>query len=299
MNPLDELNKKRKKCVPFAAIGIGCFIGFGFCFILCILSFFSFDMAFGLFPFMFIFVLAGTFFGAYSRVKFSKVSKEFKDVYLKKIIEEKYPSLDYNPNSSIPLETIYESNLVKRADKYNLEDLIEGQYDGVSFRVCDVLLEERHEDHDSNGSHTSYVAYFQGRFFEFDFNKNFKGLTVVSEGKKVTWNSELEKIELDREDFNNIFNTYTTDEHYAFYILTSHFMESLMEIEKRYEGNLSISFLNSKMYIALNDRSNSFELKIFKEINEELINSFLKDLQIIPDMIKVLKLNKNIFKEEE
>ncbi len=293
MELFDELNKRRKKCVPFVIIG----------YILAGLGFFGFILMFFLEFYLRIIILSlflvGIILVVIGYTKYNKLRKDFKDVYVKKLIEEQLPNCTYRPNMGIPIATIYQSNLVKKAARSKVEDLIVGSYEGVNYSTCDVKLEERHVHHTGSGTSTTYITYFQGKFFEFDFNKSINGQIVVTEGSLPNWNTAFEKIELENINFNEKFKTYTTDEHSAFYVLTSHFADSLLELEQKYRGVLALSFSGSKLYIALDNRRDSFEIKLMKNIDENSVLAFQNDLQIIPNMIKILKLDNKLYKEEE
>ena len=71
----------------------------------------------------------------------------------------------------MPNRAIYK--LLKKGDREYIEDLIQGEVNGVKFRTCDLKLEERRVHHNSNGGTTvTYVPYFIGRFFEFGVDVN-------------------------------------------------------------------------------------------------------------------------------
>ena len=97
-------------------------------------------------------------------------------------------------------------------------------------------------------------------------------------------------------DFNKKFSTYTNNDHSAFYIITPHFMEAIMELERNNPGSIALSFHGNKLNIGLNNSKGTFELNIFKEINKGLIDVYKRDLLLIRDIVLELKVNRNIFK---
>ena len=230
--------------------------------------------------------------------KFKKLSTNFKNQVLSKVITEFVEDGVFHPNQGLSLNTIYGTEFLKRADRHHTEDYLAGKMDGVDFISSDVKLEERHVEHTKNGTRTYYVAYFFGRIFEFEFNKTFDGYLQVLEGGKPHSKRKFKKVQLESIDFNKKFKTYATNEHSAFYVLTPHLMESLMNFEKNNKGKIYFSFIGTKLYLGINNFRDTFELKMFKELNESSFEEFKRELFVIKDVVTELKLNNNIFKKE-
>jgi hypothetical protein len=167
----------------------------------------------------------------------------------------------------------------------------------VQFRTSDVVLEERHVQQTKNGTHVYYVAYFTGRIFEFTFHKEFEGdLQVLESGSPIS-NRPFKKVAMESIDFNKKFRTFSTNELSAFYVLTPDIMERMMKLERENPGRISFSFSGATLYIAINNNKNTFELRLFKKIDESMIEEFKADFLVIKDLILSLKLNQNIFKK--
>lgn len=283
----EELNKKRLECQRLVSLGlVGIILG--------ALLFVFLQQA----PFIgAILFIVGAIVAASGGAKFSSLSKEFKSVHLKKMVESTFTNGKYIPNQGINVNRVYQTNLVKKADRHHTEDYMSGEIDGVSFEACDLKLEERHVRRTKNGTQVYYVTYFMGRFFEFEFPKRFKSQVLVTEGMVSTFFSKFKKVEMESIDFNKKFKTYATNEHDAFYIITPHFMESLMELERNNPGTIMMSFIDRKLSLAINNNRNTFELNLFKPIDESTIRQLQRDLQVIKDIVVELKLNRNIFVE--
>lgn len=231
-----------------------------------------------------------------ARIMFSIVRSKFKNIYLKDLISNMFDKANYFPRKGIVPANVYRCNFLKKADRFLSEDLIIGKIGDVNFYTSDVKLEERHVRRSRNSTHVYYMTYFLGRFFEFDFPKDFKGHVIVSEGALPVYGQGYKKVKLESEEFNRKFSVYATDEHTAFYILTPHFMESIMELEKRNPGNIKLSFIGNTFNVAINNFKDTFEIKLFKKIDQKLISEFKQDLVVIVDLANELKLNRKIFK---
>jgi len=293
MKELLILEQKRKKCRIFFSSGIlGLIIGvIAFC--LSVVSESSLVIvSIGLL------IIPGLVFIAIGTMMFNSLEKEFKNKCMGKIVEEIIPGARYFAKLGIPLHEIYSYKLLKKGDREYIEDLIQGEIKGVKFRTCDLKLEERRVHHNSNGGTTvTYVPYFIGRFFEFDFNKTFKGNLILTENSIIK-PAGMQKVSLESEEFNKKFKTFAKDEFSAFYVLTPHFMTALLDWEKANPGAISISINSNKMAIALNNNRDTFSLKMNQPISDYLFQCFKRDMDVINKIVDEMNLDNKIFKEE-
>ena len=291
MKELEKLEQKRKKCPYFVYGGVIGAIVFFLLLILC-----------GHMPVLPVFIilclLTSIILIIVGNVQFKKIEKEFKNIYMQKVVNEILPGSTYQENMGVALNDVYRSGLLKEADRSRSEDLIMGCIKGVNFKTSDLQLFERREHIDSKGHRTvTYVPYFIGRFFIFDFNKNFKGNLVITEAS-FSKPYGMKKVSMESEEFNKVFKTYANDDLSAFYVLTPHLMVSLLELEKANPGCIMISMNSNIMYMAINNNRDTFSLKMNIKIDESLVALFQKDMNVINNIIEEMKLNNKIFKEE-
>lgn len=249
-------------------------------------------------PWGLILIIPGAIYIIIGSSKFNKLSQRFKSEVLGKLVTSFVEDGRFDPSAGLSMGTVYGTEFLKRADRSHTEDYLSGKIDGVEFISSDVKLEERHVQHTKNGTRTYYETYFQGRIFEFEFNKTFDGYLQVLEGGRPHSNRKFKKVKLESVAFNKKFKTYSTNEHSAFYVLTPHLMEALMDFEKSNKGKIYFSFIESKLYLGINNFKDTFELKMFKELNESTFEEFKKELFVVKDVVSELKLNNNIFKKE-
>lgn len=227
---------------------------------------------------------------------FSTLKKSFKNTVLKQMFNDIIPGIQYSPETGLSPDIVYSTDFLKRADRYHSEDFLKGELDGVEFISSDVKLEERHVQHTKNGTRVYYVAYFIGRVFRFTFNKNFVGsLQVLEAGSPRS--RGYEKVKLESIDFNKKFKTFATEEITAFYILTPDIMEAIHKLERRHPGRIGLSFHGEHLFVAINNNKDTFEVQMFRKIDEMMVKEFEQDLLVIKDFIMTLKLNNNLFKK--
>jgi len=249
-------------------------------------------------PYGLILLIPGVIYMIMGTSKFGKLSKRFKNEVLRDVISGFVEDGIFEPDRGLDMNTVYNTEFLKRADRSHTEDYLSGKIDGVEFISSDVKLEERHVEHTKNGTRTYYVAYFLGRIFEFDFNKSFEGYLQVLEGARPQSKRKFKKVKLESVVFNKKFKTYSTNDHTAFYVLTPHLMEALLSFEEKNKGKIYFSFIDSKLYLGINNFKDTFELKMFKVLNESSFEEFKRELYVIKEVVTELKLNNNIFKKE-
>jgi hypothetical protein len=228
--------------------------------------------------------------------EFMKVKRRFKQEFLVDIIKTALPETTYIPEQGLSEHEVYQTEFLKRADRYHSEDLMYGKIEDVAFRASDVKLEERHVQHTKNGTRVYYVAYFLGRVFHFTFNKPFEGYLQVLESGSPLSSRGYKKVEMESIDFNKKFRTFSTNDLSAFYVLTPDIMERIMDLEKSHPGRIGFSFTGENLYIAINNNKDTFELKMFKPVDDQMIDEFKKDLLAVKEIVLLLKLNNKIFK---
>jgi len=230
----------------------------------------------------------------------SKYANTFREIIKTELItvvlEDKFEDVTYNQHASISQGVIDFTGLVKRADRFKGEDYIRGTYNGVHFETSDVEMRERVEHVDSKGRrHVSYPIYFKGRWYVFKFEKTLEGVLKICESYPQS-RQGLEKFDTESIQFNKKFKLYATDKQFAFYHLNPIMMEKLLELEKLHRGQIYFYYAGNELHIGVNDNQDYLEMPFRREINEASIKTFEGDIDLIPAIIKEMKLDSRKFK---
>lgn len=247
-------------------------------------------------------IYARLFFGAapglllmlYARNEIKKISNQFKATFVKTEIERLIPGAVFDYSRGISESTVRASKLVTLHDIYKTEDLIQGEIKDVDFRCADVLV----RDVRKSGKHTTVVTTFQGRFYEFDFPKRFRSNVFLLQPGQFRPFSGMNKIKMESIQFNSEFKIYSNNDHDAFYILTPHLMERLLVLDSKYADRIGFSFLNSKLYIAIDNRVDTFDVTGFGDITQTDINKAVVEIENIIEFVEFLKLDDTLFKQD-
>lgn len=218
------------------------------------------------------------------------------------------PSLSIEPEYGIPADEFRTTQLFTTTpDRYFTEDLVSGKIEKTMFYFAEVHAEYRTETQTKNGRRTEWHDIFKGILFTADFNKHFNGITIIRPknlgnrigswfSKKIFNFGDKDIIDLENEYFNANFVTYGTDQIEARYILTPSLMEKIAALNERSSASVSVSFVNSNMYIAFPLGRNYFEPPTFKSLlNPEALESDMNVLNFMCDIVHEMDLNTRIW----
>ncbi|MDX1295094.1 MAG: DUF3137 domain-containing protein [Sulfurimonadaceae bacterium] len=230
----------------------------------------------------------------------------FKLKIIKPLIHAIEDDLIYTPKDCVS-ETLFKRSKIfrHRIDRYNGNDLVTGHIDGVKMRFSDVHAEYKTKD--SKGR-TSWHTIFNGLFIVAEFNKHFKGKTIVlpDQAEKLfgsligKWlqskNVTREKlIKMDDPAFEKSFVVYGSDQIEARYILTHSMMKRLLDFKKRSKENIFISFVGSNIHIAISG-GDRFEPAVFKSLlSYKQAMAYIATLKLAIGIVEDLKLNERLW----
>ncbi|HPF93146.1 MAG TPA: DUF3137 domain-containing protein, partial [Tenuifilaceae bacterium] len=155
----------------------------------------------------------------------------------------------------------------------------------------------------------TWHTIFKGLFFHADFNKEIMGKTYIEPdtaerllgkfGQSLQVSSKGKLVKLENPEFEKIFAVYGTDQTEARYILTPTIMEALVNIYKMYKRKMHLSFIGTRVYVAMSFSKNLFEPKIFSSGVKFKDVEFMYNLFMVNQtIVKELNLNTRIWTKE-
>ena len=251
------------------------------------------------------------FLGAISTIPYFLVQKKYAKSYKKDFKSRIIPlvikfvdgNLTFNALKGIEEQEIGKSRLFYKAyDRSSMEDLVQGNYQGQPIQFSEVTLEYHLK------KRSEYKTIFQGIFFVCDFNKHFAtDLHIYTHVGKILFGEWAESskdpfgdiVTLEDPTFQENFSVYGKDQVEARYILSTSFMQRLMDFFKKVQSPIHISFVDSKMYLAINTNQDLFEARISKTILDvDFIKSHLDSFILFTGIIEDLNLNRRIWGKE-
>ena len=113
--------------------------------------------------------------------------------------------------------------------------------------------------------------------------------------KRIDKNREVSqnKIKLEDIEFNKLFNVFSDDEIEARYLITTAFMERLLNLKTTFKSkNVKCAFINKQVFFALSTKKNLFEFgNLFKPLNNIENIEFFREFFSILDLIEYFKFN--------
>lgn len=197
-----------------------------------------------------------------------------------------FPGYKYYPAQGISKEELVKLNVFNMGnfDKVITEDYVEGTYKNIYYHQSDLIAK--------NVTSQSTITFFKGRAGIYDYKKSgFTGELIITSKKYGSHinRGSLDKIEMENMEFNKTFDVYADTPHTAYFILTPHFMEHIMDLNA--QGDLYIRFVEDKICILRNHVAGMFEPDFTKplDIKFELGRSLyeLKEIQRFIDILNI------------
>ena len=237
----------------------------------------------------------------------------FKDQFIRPIAHSVGEGFSYVPGGMISEATYFASQLYPRStDRYNGEDLLEGMVGRTNVRMSELHTEYRSTSTDSKGNtQTRWHTIFKGLFIEADFHKNFQGRTFVRPDfaertmgfvgralQKVTLGEE-KLVQLEDKEFEKEFVVHGTDQVESRYILSTSMMRRMLDLKQKFQAEVSCSFVESSMFIAISIQENLFEPKFGSSLlDEEYLRKYYVQINSCIGIVEDLGLNTRIWGKE-
>lgn len=245
-----------------------------------------------------------------TNAKFSVYRHNFKQNVIPlalKTIDESL-KIDYTGGLS-ESDFVYSGLFNKEPDRYRSEDQVSGSAGKTRFSFSELHAEYKTVTQTKNGRQEHWHTILKGIVFYADFNKHFNGETIIrpkdmsatlgawiSKAMPMFSSSGRELIQLESPEFDAEFITYSTDQIEARYILTPVMMERICELNKRCSYTISLSFINSCVFIAFPLNKDYFEPPVHKSLlNPEFLNEDTELIRFMYGIIKDLDLNTRIW----
>ena len=244
------------------------------------------------------------------------VSKNYRKEYKSKIIAKITSFLDegmvYTPEAMVPVSEFIKSDIFSLSvDSYTGEDHFRGKIGKTDIEFSEVTAKHLNTTQSNQGSKQEYITISSGVFVIADFNKNFLTQTLVlpdtAEKLFGKFGQTLQSIgagkkklvRLENPEFEKEFCVYGEDQVEARYIITPSLMERILIYKRKWKSKISLSFVDSKVYLAINMNKNLFETRIFRPVADySFMEENLRFLILLTEIVEDLNLNTRIWTKE-
>lgn len=229
----------------------------------------------------------------------------FKIVIIQNIVHFIEENLKYSQHSYIPKPIFLMSKIFNTTPNiYIGDDLVSGKVGATKIEFSEINAE--HES--GSGKNRRRYTVFKGLFFIGDFNKHFSSETVVlpdtTESLLGKFGQKLqslnifrgELIKLEDPEFERYFAVYGNNQIEARYILSTSLMKRIVDFKKKSNRKIYLSFVGSKVFVAISYTRKLFEPRLFKTLLDfEPIRQYYEDLELAIGIVDDLNLNTRIW----
>lgn len=233
----------------------------------------------------------------------SRISKEMKrcvsENVVRSVINSVFDGAFYDPFGRLSDSIIENTELgFSSFNEISGSDYISGVYNGLNVEMSDVKLVQVTRTHTKNGTQETRTTIFEGPWMICDFGKDLSADLLLVERSGLGKKFAKGGIKTESEEFNKNFLIESDSDHDAFYILTPHMMEYILEMDQKGGGKTHMRFMRGgKVHIAINSGRNSFELSGTNVDLAFLKSKFESELRYITDIIDELRLQDTIYKK--
>ncbi|MDQ1264806.1 MAG: hypothetical protein QG559_1807 [Campylobacterota bacterium] len=234
---------------------------------------------------------------------------EFKMSVIKPLVHAIDSTLLYSSTTHISEYFFQHSKLFSEPDKLSGNDYVKGQIDGINIQFSDLHAQKKNQN--SKGRDT-WSTIFQGLFIVADFNKHFKGETIVLPDTAQSTFGDLighwlqsnnaardELVKMDDPAFEKEFVVYSSDQIEARYILSHSLMKKLLDFKHKSKQSVYISFIGTHIYIAISYDRDLFEPSVFHSLLDyKVAMEYVKTLHLAIGVVEELKLNQKLWSKQ-
>jgi hypothetical protein len=211
-----------------------------------------------------------------------------------------FPGVRYDPEGGMPWRLLDDSGLFPFvSDSYRSEDRFEGRWGATAVAFSEAVAQRTVTRGFGKNRRTENETYFRGLVFHADFNKHFASRTrLVPRGEDFTRVRDEQPTVLEDPSFASAFETWTTDQVEARYVLSPSLMERLTALERRFP-RLRALFADGELLLLLPSGYDRFETSLLVGARSRAqIESFVKNVRACLDVVDALALNTRIWSKE-
>jgi hypothetical protein len=257
-----------------------------------------------------------------------ELKKSYKGIVVRRMVAALGKGLSYTPESTMSRSTFEGMDLFSESgDRFESEDQVIGRKGEVPYALHEVRVRRKEKSSrnrvmfggggaqlvaigiDAFGSRaTSRGSFiFSGLVVQLDFNKNFRGHTVVVPDKEAQilgglfGESESRRsksiVRLENPDFENMFAVYSTDDQEARYLITPKLMELIMEAQALLGAELRLCFQSSHLWVTVPQDKDRFDVGLFSGTvtPESVLGDFVEVVSLAERLVDTLDLETRIW----
>ena len=227
------------------------------------------------------------------------ISRWYKKLVISRLVEALGDGLTYSHTSTLTDDDFRSLDLLPgRISEITAEDEVAGARNGVAFGIHEVKAIRRNPKHDE--------VLFKGVVAILEFNKNFRGHTVVlpdAEGRllggvlgEAEERGGKRKVILTHPEFERRFTAYSTDDQQAHYVLTPRLMDLIVRARAALDAELRLAFVRNVLVVAVPLPDDLFEVGLTSKVTPlRAFDELAGVVKLATDLIDTLDLETRIW----
>lgn len=213
-----------------------------------------------------------------------KFNNDYKEDIINKLLANFVDELDYIPLKSMPSEIYDEADYEGYYNEYSSDDYFEGKICGQKIIMADLLVEEETTEKDMDGNEEKKSrTVFNGLFGKINLNKSINCNLKIT--RDYGFSSNEQKVEIDSNEFEKIFNVYSNNNIITMQLLTADIQEAILELYNKYKIDFYIFIKNDKMYILFNTES-MFEVFSIQHTPTEVLEKYFEIMKFVYKLVE-------------
>lgn len=141
---------------------------------------------------------------------------------------------------------------------------------------------------------------FNGLFFTAKLNKKLQSTTIIksklsNNSINLLNNEDKQLIKIDNSEFNYLFSVYSSNELEIRKVLSNRLIEKLLEFHQNINRNISLSFVDNMIYIAIEYPEGIFEPNLFRSVLKvSPLQRYFEAIQLMLWIVEELEKNSNL-----
>lgn len=214
-----------------------------------------------------------------SRYEQLEFERKYKNIVLKRFINNFYDNLQYYPDEPMP-EHIYRNNGYEFFDDYNSNDYLEAQINNkYNIQMAEVETTREEEYTNSDGEkETRTVAIFDGLFAKIVIDKSINSELRIMQDKSFKYDKN--RLNMDSSEFEKYFDVKASDSIIAMQLLTADVMEELVKFEKKTNMEYDVYIKNNEIYLRFHSGTLSVHMNELKDgiLDKNVIHKYFYTL---------------------
>ena len=257
-----------------------------------------------------------------------ELKKSYKGIVVRRMVAALGKGLSYTAESTMSRATFDDMDLFsERGDRFESEDQVIGKKGEVPYALHEVRVRRKERSSRNRvmfgGGGAQLIAFgidalgsrslsrgnfvFSGLVVQLDFNKNFRGHSVVVPDKEAQilgglfGESERRKsksiVHLENPDFESMFAVYSSDDQEARYLITPKLMELIMEAQALLGAQLRLCFMSNHLWVTVPQEKDRFDVGLFSGTvtPESVLGDFIEVVALAERLVDTLDLETRIW----